>query len=145
MQMFEMLIEGIDLNYQNQTGNTFLHAAIQSGLLPAVEYLLKNNPQLAQVPNNDGKYAADMTIEEFDKLIDYRYGVHASYSECIAKMQHDTSKKILKIFQKHNIHLQESNFPSLLEDPNWRALLSKMSLEKALENRESIQQNKRKM
>lgn len=145
MRMFELLVEDTDLNYQNQQGNTFLHAAVRSGLLPAVEYLLQNNPQLAQVPNNDGKYAADVTIEEFDKLTEYQYGVHANYSEYLEELRRDTSKKILKIFQKHTIDLQESNFPALLNDEKWRSILSKQRLETALGETKSVQNNKRKI
>lgn len=145
LDMFLILLENTALNYRNPEGDTFLHAAIKSGMLPAVQYLLERAPQLTQVSNGAGKFAADMVIEQFDELKEYQYGVHASYSEYIAEMQRDTSKKILKIYQKHHIHIQGSNFPALLEDPNWRALLSKMQLEKALGESEAIQQNKRKM
>lgn len=145
MQMFEMLVEGVDLNYQTKNGNTFLHASIQSGLLPAVEYLLQSNPQLAHVPNNDGTYPADMTIEEFDKLTEYQYGVHANYSAYLEELRRDTSQKILKIYQKHTIDLHDSNFPALLNDEKWRSILSKQRLEAALGEAKPVQNSTRKM
>jgi len=145
MEMFVALLDNTSLNYQNAQGDTLLHAAVKSGLLPAVQYLLENNPQLSQVRNNDGKCAADVTIEEFDKLTDFQNSVHSSYSDLTHEMQCDTSKKILKLYQKHHIDLQESNFPALLEDPKWQALLSKMRLEKALGENETAHKNKKKM
>lgn len=145
MDMFLVLLENTPLNYQNSQGDTFLHAAVQSGLLPAVQHLLEQSPQLAQISNCTGERAADMVINEFDTLTEYQYGVHASYSEYTAELQRDTSEKILKIYQKCKIDLQPSNFPALLEDPNWRAILSKMQLEKALENTELVQSSKRKI
>lgn len=145
MDMFLVLLENSPLNYQNSNGDTFLHAAIQSGLLPAVQYLLERDPQLAHKSNCTGALAADMVINEFDTLAEYQYGVYTSHFEYTAHMQRDTSQKILKIYQKHKIDLQPSNFPALLEDPNWRALLSKIQLEKALENTEQVQSSKRKI
>ena len=144
MQMVEMLLDGVALNHQNSDGNTFLHAAIQSGLLPAVEHLLKCDPQLADVRNTNGKTPADTTIEEFDKLIHYQHGVHKNYSDVSLKMQQDTSKKILKLFNKYNVELYEANFPALIEDEQWRAILSKQRLERAL-GHTTGQTNKRKI
>lgn len=132
IQMVEMLLDGIAVNHQNSDGNTFLHAAIQSGLVSTVEYLLMCDPHLAGVRNTNGKTPADINIEEFDKLIHYQHGVHQSYSDVSLKMQQDTSKKILKLFNKYHVEIYETNFPALIEDEQWRAILSKQRLERVL-------------
>lgn len=145
MDMLFLLFENTLLDGQDSGGATFLHAAVKSGLVPVVQYLLEKCPQLAQLPNTVGEFAADMAIDEFDALTEYQYGVHKSYAEYTAEMQRDTSEKILKIYQKHKIPLQASNFPALLNDDKWVSILSKMRLEKALEENEFVQTVKRKM
>lgn len=138
MELFSYLLNlnQFDFETKDDEGNTLLHVAVKMGLPKAVDELLSHSLDLAQQVNIFNKRADQMMVEEFDQLLEHNVNGnpwtpnwrHAQNE----KKQIDTSKKILKMYAQHKVHLFDTSFPVLRKDPEATSILERARLKQSL-------------
>ena len=116
------------VNCQRPGGND-LHLAINTGAVACVDVLLTHNPLLAQDTNAHGQRPAQMPTNQVEvETPSTMYVDPAQHQVLLAK----TQMAMFKLFMKHNIDIQEGDFPNLCKDPEYHAQMTKMLLKREL-------------
>lgn len=109
-EMVETLLPFVDLSFQDKDGNTFLHAAFENGVVETVDLLLEKSKTLNDIQNKQGTLPFCMLVTGFDKPERNWGDQYQSWIEIYQIMSIDTSKRLLKVYQKHDIRLTAESF-----------------------------------